>query len=118
MQFDEAPAKNTGTFIQTNFQQHTGTSALDMITGRNYGQALGPAAVNEDCEDEEITQEAPSTKKRRTLPLRFGCPAKMAGAVDDCEQRFWRAYDVERHLKRTHKIELTRTEVEGLLNIS
>lgn len=99
------------TYVQEGYKNVAGSSALDMLTGHNYGA---------DVQGEEASAEAPENgepapKKRRKLQLRYGCPAKNEAGQRFCEQRFWRAYDVERHLKRNHSIDLTRTEVEGLL---
>lgn len=109
--------------MQKDFHQVSGTSALDMLTGRNYGQAKGgpPAAAADDEQEEEEDEEdgggEPAAKKRRrTLPMRFACPIQVHLLEEEaCEQRFWRAYDVQRHLKRNHEVDLTRTEVENLL---
>jgi hypothetical protein len=42
---------------------------------------------------------------------RYGCPAE-----DGCKVRFWRVYDVRRHLKGDHGLDLEDLEVRRLLS--
>lgn len=124
--------KPSATYVEDNYEYVTGTSALDMLTGHNYGQSIGggytevvpqkraePSADgggDEEGEEKEVQQEEPQLKKRKLLPLRFGCPATAEDGSRNCEQRFWRVYDVERHLKRNHGMNKTRAEVESMLD--
>ena len=51
---------------------------------------------------------------------RFGCPASKVVQVEfervnPCHLRFWRVYDVKRHLKADHGLDLEDAEVRHLL---
>jgi hypothetical protein len=51
---------------------------------------------------------------------RFGCPAHKVIQVEferinPCHMRFWRVYDVKRHLKADHGLDLEDVEVRTLL---
>lgn len=51
---------------------------------------------------------------------RFGCPASKVinvemERVNPCHLRFWRVYDVRRHLKADHGLDLEDSEVRALL---
>ena len=51
---------------------------------------------------------------------RFGCPAHKVIQVEferfnPCHMRFWRVYDVKRHLKADHDLDLEDGEVRTLL---
>jgi hypothetical protein len=51
---------------------------------------------------------------------RFGCPANKVvnvelELVNPCHLRFWRVYDVKRHLKADHGLDLDDAEVRHLL---
>jgi len=51
---------------------------------------------------------------------RFGCPAHKViqvefERVNPCHLRFWRVYDVKRHLKADHGLDLEDVEVRTLL---
>ena len=51
---------------------------------------------------------------------RYGCPVafmavKMEPGLDGCDERFWRVYDVRRHLKGVHGFELDDVEVRRIL---
>jgi hypothetical protein len=51
---------------------------------------------------------------------RFGCPAHKVIQVEferinPCHMRFWRVYDVKRHLKADHGLDLEDLEVRTLL---
>lgn len=51
---------------------------------------------------------------------RFGCPAHKVIQVEferinPCHLRFWRVYDVKRHLKADHGLDLEDVEVRTLL---
>lgn len=51
---------------------------------------------------------------------RFGCPAHKVVQVEfervnPCHLRFWRVYDVKRHLKADHGLDLEDGEVRTLL---
>jgi hypothetical protein len=51
---------------------------------------------------------------------RFGCPAHKVVQVEfervnPCHLRFWRVYDVKRHLKADHGLDLEDREVRTLL---
>lgn len=123
--------KPSATYVEDDYEYATGTSALDMLTGRNYGQSIGggykevvpqkraesSAGGDEGGGEEGEAQEGePQLKKRKLLPLRFGCPAAPKDGSRKCEQRFWRVYDVERHLRRNHGMNKTRAEVESMLD--
>jgi hypothetical protein len=50
---------------------------------------------------------------------RFGCPASKViqvefEQVNPCHLRFWRVYDVKRHLKADHGLDLDDAEVRHL----
>jgi hypothetical protein len=51
---------------------------------------------------------------------RFGCPAHKViqiefERINPCHLRFWRVYDVKRHLKADHGLDLEDVEVRTLL---
>lgn len=81
--------------------------AIDLLTGHNY---LTIQAAASDMEDRP-------PKRRKLLDRVYPCPASQIDLMNAivCEFAFKRHYDVQRHLKSAHNVEMDAERLRELL---